>query len=117
MRALLAAAPRETGAALAIAVFCAGVRKAIGAFAAVLGGLDVLAFTGGVGAHAPAIRAAICRDLAFLGLQIDDAANERGASEIGAPGAAARVLALAADEEREMARETRTLLGLSRERR
>ena len=115
MRALLAAAPRQPGAALAIAVFCAGVRKAIGAFAAVLGGLDVLVFTGGVGAHAPAIRAAICRDLAFLGLQLDDAANERGAAEIGAPGAAARVLALAADEEREMARETRTLLGLSRE--
>ena len=114
MRALLAAAPRDPAAALAIAVFATGVRKAIGAYAAVLGGLDVLVFTGGVGAHAPAIRAAVCRDLAFLGVELDPAANERGGPEIGTPGAGAtRVLAMPADEEREMARQTRARLALS----
>ena len=56
MRALLAAAGREPRAALAVAMFGYAIRKAIGAFAAALGGLDLLVFTGGIGAHAPPVR-------------------------------------------------------------
>ena len=55
-------------ATLALDIFAYRVRKYIGAYAAALGGLDALAFTGGIGEHSPPMRARICRDLEFLGL-------------------------------------------------
>ena len=68
MRALLEA---RTGgderAALAIGIFCRTVRKQVGAYAAVLGGLDTIVFTGGIGEHAAAVRAEIMEGLEFLG--------------------------------------------------
>ncbi|MBT9329413.1 acetate/propionate family kinase [Paracidobacterium acidisoli] len=61
----------NAGAALAIQIFVAGVRKTIGAYAAELGGLDLLIFTGGIGEHSPFIRHLICENLAFLGIERD----------------------------------------------
>jgi acetate kinase len=78
-----------------------------------LGGLDVLAFTGGVGEHAPVIRARAGEGLRFLGVEIDETAN-RGAApdaEIGASAAAVRTVVVRAREDVEMARQARAALA------
>ena len=62
---------------LAVDIFCYQVRKWIGAFAAALGGLDTLVFSGGIGEHAPPVRARICGELSFLGVELDDCAQRR----------------------------------------
>jgi acetate kinase len=78
MRELLALeAQGHAGAGLAIAAFCHRLCKYIGAYAAVLGGVDAIAFGGGIGEHAPGIRARICRRLEWLGVEFDEAANAR----------------------------------------
>jgi acetate kinase len=64
------------GAALALAAFHHRILKYIGAYAAVLGGLDAIAIGGGIGENAPAVRARICRDLEWLGVELDSAAND-----------------------------------------
>jgi acetate kinase len=64
------------GASLAMAAFHHRILKYLGAYAAVLGGLDAIAIGGGIGENSPAVRARICRDLEWLGLQLDAAANE-----------------------------------------
>jgi acetate kinase len=88
---------------------CAG----IAAMAAALGGIDALVFTGGVGEHAPAIRARAAAGAAFMGVHVDAAANDRvtGDADITAPGAAVRTLVLRAREDLEMARQTRQALS------
>jgi acetate kinase len=104
MRALLAARDSDWRAALAVEMFCYQARKTVGAFAAALGGLDTLVFTGGIGEHAPQVRAEICRDLAHLGLRLDTAANEANTGVISAPGSTCIVRTFTADEERMIAR-------------
>ncbi len=81
--------------------------------AASLGGLDALVFTGGVGEHQPAIRAAATRDLAFLGVALDHTANAATSAdgEIGASGAAVRTLVVTSREDVEIARQVRETLG------
>jgi acetate kinase len=64
-------------AALALDVYTYRVRKYIGAYAAVMGGVDAVGFTGGIGQNAPSIRARCLEGLEFLGLEIDAEANER----------------------------------------
>jgi len=63
------------GATLALAAFCHRIHKYLGAYAAVLGGVDVVVFGGGIGENAPGLRARICAGLAWLGLEIDGAVN------------------------------------------
>src|SRR5439155_25738968 len=75
MRDLLAKERDDIRAAEAVALFCYQLKKWIGAFAAALGGLDTLVFSGGIGENAPVIRARICEGLAFLGLHLDATAN------------------------------------------
>jgi acetate kinase len=114
MRAVLAAAEQEDAdAVLAIDVYVHRLRAGIAAMAASLGGLDVLAFTGGVGEHAPAIRARAAAGLEFLGIQIDGAANEAAATdaEITSSSSAVRTLVLRAREDLEMVRQTRVALS------
>jgi acetate kinase len=78
MRELLALEARgHAGAELAIAAFCHRLCKYIGAYVAVMGGVDAIAFGGGIGEHAPSIRGRVCRRLEWLGVELDDAANER----------------------------------------
>jgi acetate kinase len=97
MQVLLAReATNEPTAALAIDAFCTAIRKYIGAYAALLGGLDLLVFTGGIGQHSAPIRTRVCSGLGFLGLD---------------PGNPNKVLALPAREELQIARHTRVLLG------
>ena len=111
MRALLER--RDSGderAALAVAVFCSHIRMQIGAYAALLGGLDTVVFTGGIGAHAPAVRAESCRGLEHLGLVIDDDRNTAGEPVISAAGARVSVRVLETNEDVMLARHTRALL-------
>ena len=89
---------RSVAARFAVDYFCRQVRAAIGAFAAKAGGIDALVFSGGIGEHAPQIRAAICAPLAFLGFRLDPGANEAGRTALHAPGSRP-VLVIAADEE------------------
>jgi len=108
MRELLAREARDPRAALAVELFCYQTRKFIGALAAVLGGLDTLVFTGGIGEHSPAIRARIVRDLEFLGVEIDPHANEQAV--LSPPGARVTVRVIKSDEDRMIARHTRDVV-------
>ena len=110
MKALLAKRDSDPRAAEAVAIFCRSVRKEIGAFAAVLGGVDMLVFTGGIGEHAPAVREEICRDLGHLGIRIDSAKNNAPKDVISAAESACVVRVVATNEELMIARHTRTAI-------
>jgi acetate kinase len=105
MRELLA--DPAPGARLAVDVFTFQCAKALAALTVSLGGLDAVAFTGGIGEHAPAIRQAIARDCAWLGLDLDPAANEANARLVSSADSRIAVWVIPSDEELEIARETR----------
>ncbi len=111
MRELLATEAHDVRARLAVDVFCYQVRKWIGAFTAALGGLDTLVFTGGIGEHAAVVRARVCAPLDWLGLSLDDTANEASRAVISASGSRVAVRVIKTDEARQMARETCALLA------
>jgi acetate kinase len=102
-------------ARLAIEVYLHRLRREIAAMAAAMNGLDVLAFTGGVGEHDPRTRAAAAAGLGFLGVAVDAGRNQAasGDSDVSGPDATARVLVIAAREDIEIARQARGLLGLA----
>ena len=75
MRELLKLQATDTRAADAIELFCYQTKKWIGSFAAALGGLNILVFSGGIGENAPEVRQRICSDLKFLGIELDDKRN------------------------------------------
>jgi acetate kinase len=107
MRDLLAREHDDVRAAEAIALFCYQAKKYIGAYAAALGGLDTLVFSGGIGENAPVIRQRICAGLGFLGIELHDQANGENAGLVSAPGAAVAVRVIATDEEAMIARSVR----------
>ena len=109
MRALLASP--EPAAKEAVALFVFRLAREIGSLAASLGGLDGLVFTAGIGEHAPSIRRMACGALGWLGIALDEAANERGDLCISAPESRAKVLVVPTDEERMIARHTFTMLA------
>jgi acetate kinase len=111
MRALMAR--DDADAELALDVYVHRLRAAIAAMAAALGGLEALVFTGGVGEHAPEIRARTAAGLGFLGVALDPDANAAATAdaEIGAPGAPARTVVVTAREDLEVARQARALLA------
>jgi acetate kinase len=115
MRDLLrAAAAGDTDATEALEIYGYRIRKYIGAYAAALGGLDAVAFTGGVGENAAEVRRRALQGLGFLGLELDPARNEAagaGERDIAAETAAARVYVIPTDEETLIARETRRTLA------
>jgi acetate kinase len=111
MRSLLASG--EPRAKLAIDLYVYRIRRELGSLAAALGGLDALVFTAGIGENAPSIRAAVCRDAAWLGVEIDAAANEaRGeaAACLSTQSSRVRVWRLATNEELMIARHTGALV-------
>ena len=81
-----------------------------GAMVATLAGLDGLVFTAGIGEHAPAIRAAVCERLSWLGIRLDGSANAVGSIRISAPGSAVDVFVIPTDEEAVIARHTMELI-------
>ena len=109
MRDLLASdAPAATQA---IELFVYRIGRELGSLAAALGGLDVLVFTAGIGQHAAAIRAAVCRQAEWLGVRLDESANERGGPRISSPGSPVSVWVVPTDEEVMVARHTASLLN------
>ncbi len=113
MRELLSASPTDPKAEEAIGVFCYQARKFIGAYAAALGGIDALVFTGGIGEQSPEVRARICDGLGFLGVEVDAPLNLENASTISATGNRVRVHTMKANEEAMIARHTRRAIGPS----
>jgi acetate kinase len=114
MREIIARrAAGDGAAALAFDVFVHHLRASVAAMAASLGGIDVLAFTGGVGEHATAVRAAAAESLAFLGVEIDPELNEAAHHDTDISSAQARVrtLVITAREDLEIAHQTRALLS------
>jgi acetate kinase len=108
MRGLLAS--ESPAAAEAIALFCYRIGRELGSLAASLGGLDALVFTGGIGEHATEIRARVCHDAAWLGIELDEAANAAGGPCITTPGSRASAWAVPTNEELVIARYTEALL-------
>ena len=111
MRDLLARESADARAADAVAMFCYQVRKQVGAYAAALGGLDAVVFTGGIGEHAATIRARVCEGLEHLGVRLDPVRNGRHADVVSAAEAAVEVRVVATHEELMIARHVWRLLG------
>jgi len=99
-------------AQIAMEVFCTGIRKVVAAYAAVLGGLDMLVFSGGIGEHSAPVRNRVCNGLGFLGVSIDAAGNQSNASTISTKGSKVRVRVVPSQEDLQIARHSRALLRL-----
>jgi acetate kinase len=113
MRDLLACETKDVRAAEAVAMFCYQIKKWIGAFAAVLGGLDTLVFAGGIGENAPPVRARICDGLGFLGIELEEKRNVTCAEVISAETSRIPVRVIRTDEEWMIASTVRQVLGLT----
>ena len=98
------------GAIAAVAQLVHAMTKYVGAYAAVLGGLDALVFTGGIGEHSHPVRAALCRQLASLGVVLDEQANRAGEALVSGPASRVSVRVIATDEALMIARHTLALL-------
>jgi acetate kinase len=109
MRVLLAS--EEARARLAIEHFVYRIGRELGALAAVLGGLDALVFTAGIGENSARIRELVCEKAAWLGIEIDREANEAGGPCISRAGGKASAWVLPTNEELMIARHTRQLLA------
>ena len=112
MRDLLDRETHDVRAAEAVALFCYQVKKWIGAFAAALGGLDTLVFAGGIGEHAPTVRARICAGLGFLGVDLEETRNAANEGVISAADSRVGVRVIRTDEERVIAEAVCRVLGL-----
>jgi acetate kinase len=110
MRALLEQRAREPRAAEAVELFCYQLRKYIGAMAAVLGGVDTLVFTGGIGAYAAPVRWEACTGLSYLGINLSPHKNAAHAEIISVPGSGCTVRVMKTNEDLMIARHTRSLL-------
>lgn len=111
-RAMLEDTGEDHDRFLALEMFVYHVRKAVGALAAALGGLDVLAFSGGIGENAPTIREDVCAGLAFLGISLDVARNRKNEPRISADDARVQVRVVRTDEELQIAKTLRKHFGL-----
>jgi acetate kinase len=108
MRELLEGA--DADAANAVALYCYLARKQLAGLIAVLGGIETLVFTGGIGEHAAPIRAGICADFEFAGIALDTARNAHDDSIISARASRVCVRVIPTDEDRVIARHTLSAL-------
>jgi acetate kinase len=114
VRNLLDRESSDPRAAEALALFCYQAKKWIGSFAAVLGGVDTLVFAGGIGENAAPVRKRICDGLSFLGIDLDENANNRHAPRISSDrGSSVRVRVIRTDEESVIATLSIGLLGFA----
>jgi acetate kinase len=109
MRTLLAS--EKPQAKLAVDLFLYRIRRELGSLMAALGGLDALVFTAGIGENAPVIRSRVCRDAAWLGVEIDEAANAAGRGCISTGSSRVAVWIIPTNEEVMIARHTQRLLN------
>ena len=110
VKTLLDARAANVDAAMAIEMFCYQIRKAVGALAAALGGMDMLVFTGGIGEHAAAVRAKVCDGLDYLGLVIDPRSNDANEDTITTGDSRSRVRVIPTNENLMVARHTARLV-------
>ena len=114
MKTLLAS--DKPHAAEAVELFVYRICRELGSLAAALGGLDALVFTAGIGEHAPEIRRRVCEQAAWLGLEIDEAANAAGGPRITKADSKTSAWMIPTDEDLMIARHTRRLIGENKER-
>jgi len=112
MRELLDHEAQDARAAEAVSVFCYQVKKWIGAFAAALGGVDTLIFSGGIGENAPIVRARICEGLGFLGIALDLQRNAQSAPLISQDTGAVAVRVMHTNEALMIAKSVTAILNL-----
>jgi len=112
MRVLLAHETEDVRAAEAVTLFCYQAKKWIGAYSAVLDGLDTLIFSGGIGENAPAVRARICEGLGFLGIELNDSRNAETAKVISTDASRVTVYVIRTDEELMIAGSVSHILSL-----
>jgi acetate kinase len=108
MRALLAS--KEPDARHAVDLFVYRIGRELGSLAGALGGLDALVFTAGIGEHAAEIRARVCHDAEWLGIELDEEANARGGPRISEEASAVSAWVVPTDENVMIARHTRRVL-------
>ena len=106
-----AEAAGDEKARLALAIYARRIAQRIAAAAVALDGLDAIVFTGGAGERSPRLRARVCAQLGFLGVELDEAANAGGESEVGAPDAPVRVVVVQSREDVVIARAVRELIS------
>ena len=109
MRKLLGA--DDARAQLAVDVYTYRIRREMGSLVAALGGVDAIVFTAGIGENSAEIRARICRDAAWLGVELDAAANAQGGPRISAPGSRVSAWVIPTNEELMIARHTQRLVA------
>ena len=102
----------DPAAGLAFDVYCRRIREYVGAYLAVLGRVDAITFTAGVGEHAPDVRAAALSGLTALGIEIDAGRNAAGETIISTDASRTRVCVVPTDEELEIAGQARAAVGL-----
>ncbi|MDB6031939.1 MAG: Acetate kinase, partial [Verrucomicrobiales bacterium] len=110
MRDLMARRGTDVRAAEAVALFCYQARKWLGGFAAALGGLDLVVFSGGIGENVPEVRAGICEGLEFLGIEMNPARNQANAPIISKDESRVAVRVIKTDEEQMIAKAVAQLL-------
>jgi acetate kinase len=110
-----AASSGDRRAETALECFAYRIRKYLGAYAAAMGGLDAIAFTGGIGEHSPDVRRRACQGLEFLGIRIDRSRNDAATGErgerISQADAPVQLWVIPTDEEGEIARDVCSLLA------
>jgi acetate kinase len=110
MRNLEAAATHgDSDAQLAIDMFAYSISNAVGGYAAALGGLNLLVFTGGIGEHSSALRDRVCSSLGFLGIELDHDSNQKNLRRISTQQSACAVEILPSQENQQIAIHVRTL--------
>ena len=112
LRDLLAQEDHDPRAADAVALLCYQGKKYLGAYAAALGGVEQLVFSGGIGEHAAVVRARMCEGLEFLGIELDRVRNEANAPIISSGQSRVTVRVIRTDEESQIARSLCRLLAL-----
>lgn len=110
MPSLIARAKTEKAARVAVAMFGYQIRKALGAFTAALGGVDLVVFSGGIGEHVPEVREHACDDLGYLGIELDAQCNRTNQPTISAATSRVSVRVIATDEDRMLARHAFSVL-------
>ena len=110
MRTLLERESTDPRAAEAIELFVYRISRELGSLAAALGGLDALVFTGGIGEHAPTIRARVCQSAGWLGVECDVASNNRGGPRISYANSRVSAWIIPTNEELMIAEHTRQVL-------
>jgi acetate kinase len=111
MKILVDNRKNDARAAEAVDLFCYRVKKYVGAYAAVLGGLDLLAFTGGIGENSFVIREKICDGLDFLGVRLDGPSNQANADLISLSQSHVKVRVVKTNEDLMIARHVQSTLG------